>query len=67
LTVGRVSRPAVSKVRDMVDRDWRICIPEAGHCVAAWLLRLNCGEASVIEPQPTRSLPAIAACLQSLR
>lgn len=34
-----------------VARNWRIAVHEAGHCVAARLLRLpRCGAASVVEP-----------------
>jgi hypothetical protein len=35
----------------MVEREWRICVHEAGHATVARLLRLpRCGEATIIEP-----------------
>ena len=31
---------------------WRVSIHEAGHCVAARLMGLPCGSASIVEPDP---------------
>jgi hypothetical protein len=34
------------------DLRWRVAIHEAGHCVAARLMGLPCGSASIVEPDP---------------
>jgi hypothetical protein len=34
------------------DLRWRVSIHEAGHCVAARLMGLPCGSASIVEPDP---------------
>jgi hypothetical protein len=41
-----------------VAREWRIAIHEAGHCVAARLMRLpRCGGATIIEPHARAAFP----------
>jgi hypothetical protein len=43
---------------ESVARDWRIAVHEAGHCVAARLMRLpRCGGASIIEPHARADFP----------
>jgi hypothetical protein len=60
---GRTNVPSfatlsASQATESVARHWRIAIHEAGHAVAARLLRLpRCGAATIIEPHAQAAFP----------